>query len=447
MGKWEGLAFNPNLAPLNIPQTGLNSALTRSLSLSQLSQDPRQVLSIGSVAVQFKSLTLSIYRSLEETKPSFTMDQQGQPTAAQSRALNEIKRILSRQNADIPSAKALIQRAVGGNSACLEPLRNAVRQKHLSDKQKLDFLLAALPSADETMKRMFGENCFESNSEVYGQFWRITETRSYIRLLLDVTCYAADAEEYQVAVDNSRRVLEMNHGDNNGIRDRVPLFLLHINRPLEALNFCYSWLDPSHEGYDSDRYCPKGGYADLNRYSKESFDPDAPVSTPIQNLGHASLIFSAALACYLAFGDCKLSTSWLREGNKANPHFLDLVLSNPSKWPKSPDPSPRGLGSIPEASDYLFFSAPLWKKDEVREWVRNAADEVAKRECSARDCRKVESKRGEWKVCAGCRGSWYCGKECQEKDWKAGGHKKRCKREREIRELTEKMGKGVNWGK
>jgi hypothetical protein len=131
--------------------------------------------------------------------------------------LNEIKRILSRNNADISGAKALIQRAVGGNSACLEPLRNATRQKHLSDKQKLDFLLATLPSADDTMKRMFGPDCFESNSEVYGQFWRITDTRSYIRLLLDVTCYAADAGEYQVAVDNSRRVLEMNHGDNNGI--------------------------------------------------------------------------------------------------------------------------------------------------------------------------------------------------------------------------------------
>jgi len=166
----------------------------------------------------------------------------------------------------------------------------------------------------------------------------------------------------------------------------------------------------------------------------------------VQNLGHTSLIFTSALACFELFGRCTLSTSWLREGNKANNHVVDLLLAPVDTWPSGPNPSPRGLGSEPEAMDYVFFAKKLWEAEEPREWIRATADDIAKRECSARDCRKVELERGEYKVCAGCRATWYCGTECQATDWRIG-HKRRCKEERNIRELTEKMGKGMQWGK
>jgi hypothetical protein len=175
-------------------------------------------------------------------------------------------------------------------------------------------------------------------------------------------------------------------------------------------------------------------------------DPTQPLQIKVQNLGHASLIFTSALACFRIFGQCVLSTSWLREGNKANTHVVDMLLAPVESWPSGPNQSPRGLGSEPEAMDYVFFSKSLWEQAEPREWVRSQADEVAKRECNARDCRKVEAQRGEYKVCSGCRTSWYCGTECQANDWKLG-HKRRCKEERNIRELTEKLGKGMQWGK
>jgi len=184
----------------------------------------------------------------------------------------------------------------------------------------------------------------------------------------------------------------------------------------------------------------------MDRHQKEDFDSSKPLQVKVQNLGHASLIFTSALACFQMFGSCALATSWLREGNKANGHVVDVLLSPAETWPTGPNQSPRGLGSEPEAMDYIFFSRKLWEKEDVQEWVRNSADEVARRECSARDCRKVESRKGEYTVCAACKASWYCGTECQANDWKIG-HKRRCKEEKNIRELTEKMGQGMQWGK
>ena len=45
------------------------------------------------------------------------------------------------------------------------------------------------------------------------------------------------------------------------------------------------------------------------------------------------------------------------------------------------------------------------------------------------------------KVCAGCKVVWYCGPECQKKDWKEGGenkHKIQCPRIKEQREIEKK---------
>jgi len=136
----------------------------------------------------------------------------------------------------------------------------------------------------------------------------------------------------------------------------------------------------------------------------------------------------------------------LREAHNANPHVIPILLQPVSEWPDKTNSNPRGIGSEPEARDYVFFSRSLWEAKGV-EWVKEVQEEVQRKECARRECRKVEAHKGEYKVCAGCRASWYCGKECQEKDWKTGGHKRRCKEERNIRDLTEKMGKGMQWGK
>ncbi|TGZ81316.1 hypothetical protein EX30DRAFT_364003 [Ascodesmis nigricans] len=367
-----------------------------------------------------------------------------QPTASQLRAINEISRILNRSNPDLKTIDILLNRAVGGNIACLEPLRAALTKPNLPASTRLPIFLKALPLAETAIQRVYGTT-YRQNPAIHGHFWRLTESQGYIRLLLELVTVANDAKDYKVALSTAQTILEANHGDNNGIRDRIPLFLLHLNRPLEALNFCLSWLDTAHDGYDSLRYCPKGGFGDLKRYKKTDFDPTKPLQTAkVQNLGHASLIFSAALSAYRVFGDCTLSKSWLREAHNANSHVIPILVLPSSDWPKKTNQNPRGLGSEPEARDYVFFAGDLWE-GEPRQWVVDVAKEVERRECARRECRKVEPEKGRYKMCGGCHATWYCGQECQVADWKLGGHKRRCKEEKNIREITASLSRRV-WG-
>lgn len=199
---------------------------------------------------------------LQSSLPSSAADPDSSNlSAAQSRALNEIKRVMARKDPDMAAVGVQMPRAIANSPGAIEQVRQIGLKPHLSAAQKLAFVQLVIPESDKVMQQLYGDNCFMPENEAYGHFWRLQDTRGYIRLLLDAVNCAADAGDFQVAVDQSRRVLEMNHGDNNGIRDRVPLFLLHVGRPLESLNFCLSWLDTNHDGYDGERYCPKGGYA------------------------------------------------------------------------------------------------------------------------------------------------------------------------------------------
>merc|ERR1712098_370097 len=47
--------------------------------------------------------------------------------------------------------------------------------------------------------------------------------------------------------------------------------------------------------------------------------------------------------------------------------------------------------------------------------------------CSNKFCGKIEAQPREFQKCARCGVVYYCSKNCQKKDWKKGGHKKRCK--------------------
>jgi hypothetical protein len=46
-----------------------------------------------------------------------------------------------------------------------------------------------------------------------------------------------------------------------------------------------------------------------------------------------------------------------------------------------------------------------------------------KRECGV--CRAVEGEQGQLWLCSGCMAVRYCGKACQQKDWK--GHRAGCR--------------------
>ncbi len=82
-------------------------------------------------------------------------------------------------------------------------------------------------------------------------------------------------------------------------------------------------------------------------------------------------------------------------------------------------------------------------KDVVQEppWLLCLAEARRRlpRGCWNMGCRRLEgdSEAGEgegqeWSVCGGCRGAWYCCRECQAEHWSKGGHKRECKRLRMV---------------
>lgn len=69
----------------------------------------------------------------------------------------------------------------------------------------------------------------------------------------------------------------------------------------------------------------------------------------------------------------------------------------------------------------------VWNVPGVKEWLLENEEEIKKRACDAVGCGNVEEAVGILKACSGCRGWWYCGIECQTRDWKEGGHRRVCK--------------------
>lgn len=153
------------------------------------------------------------------------------------------------------------------------------------------------------------------------------------------------------------------------------------------------------------------------------------------------MIYNAALASFLVYGSCSFSLSWLKYAYMANKHILTLLVKDPSTYSKTPDMSPRMMGSMAQANDYVVYCGSSWKKSaEAREWLKDSAKEIAKKKCDGPGCEKIEERLGCFKACGGCKDEFYCGVECQKKDWTEGGHKKKCKSKREYAAMVKAMG-------
>lgn len=152
------------------------------------------------------------------------------------------------------------------------------------------------------------------------------------------------------------------------------------------------------------------------------------------------MTYNAAIASFLVYGACQYSLSWLRDGYLLNKHIATLILNDPSTYPTTPDFEPRMMGSSAEANDYIVFCGSMWKNSpEAREWLKSCAEEIAKKKCDGPGCEKIEGRLKEFKLCGGCKERYYCGVECQTKDWKEN-HKARCKKEREYAAAVRAMG-------
>ena len=84
-----------------------------------------------------------------------------------------------------------------------------------------------------------------------GQFWRILETRDYMRarLRLSNAIYTlaskvepSEAPLWEAVIYHEQEMLRLSDGDNLGMRKRFPFLLLEVNRDDDATCFVYFWM-------------------------------------------------------------------------------------------------------------------------------------------------------------------------------------------------------------
>ncbi|KAI5811554.1 hypothetical protein DFH27DRAFT_34260 [Peziza echinospora] len=401
-------------------------------------------------------------------------------TPQESAAQKEISTLLSRTTPTTPAsdfAKTLahVPAALGQNLGNIEPLCAFSRKftQSLTSPQKLLYRLAIEAAATPVLYAQHGGEgvlCDKAH-EKYGKLWQLDAgTRSYVRLLSDVTYYKAEMGDWQSAAEWGLRSMRADERDNCKLRDRVGAYLVLAGRFSEAAGFCWGWLvgdgmkgpGPGVER-EIDPSIPLPNFANLATTTPpqppatsppSTTEPPPPPPPQTPELDPHSLLFTLALSLFHLFPPTTTSphsppVSALLQADSLNPHTLRILLSPPSTHPTTQFIVPRATGSREEASDYVFFTRHAWQPGPVRAWLEGLMlDEgvMLGRKVCAGGCGRREARVGEWKACGGCQaaGKWYCGVACQKRDWVEGGHKAECKRrQRERKEMERMKGYGV----
>ncbi|KAI0773887.1 hypothetical protein C8Q74DRAFT_1199891 [Fomes fomentarius] len=296
-------------------------------------------------------------------------------------------------------------------------------------KAGLNLLEDAAARGRANLQRSLGPNCFDDDSEQIGYFWRILETRPYMRVLQAIVRLAFEVKDYSKSANTMIEMLRLCPGDNLGQRYWLGSVLLKAGRTAEAMSFAHVWLHlPRHVDWP-----PRGGCA---------FEP--PVNAPLSSefieskKKWGSLLYTAALASYKLWGDCQVARQYLRIAASANPYVLVKILANVDQ-PKSLNNLPRSPNGPEDAHDYLWLTQDLWMSSHVWNWVNNDAEAKSYilKTCARQGCNTREVRAAEFKRCGGCKEVVYCGQACQKEDWPA--HKKSCKEHQQHKEFLKRM--------
>ncbi|KAJ7761176.1 hypothetical protein DFH07DRAFT_957254 [Mycena maculata] len=99
----------------------------------------------------------------------------------------------------------------------------------------------------------------------------------------------------------------------------------------------------------------------------------------------------------------------------------------------------QGLNEILDENDPVITQSPVF--DAWRTFTESAAERQKMKQlfdsdeapsslvCDNTECSKVSEKSG-FKRCAGCKYTSYCSRDCQKRDWKEGGHREECHKNR-----------------
>lgn len=181
-------------------------------------------------------------------------------------------------------------------------------------------------------ERALGDEAF---TEEVGNFWGILETRPHMRALEGLASSLWVLGEREQALAHYRRLLELNPGDNQGVRYELAGCLLE-------------------EGLDEE-------LGEL----LEQYEEEAP----------AYWLYTRALWKFRMEGASKQATKELEEATGTNP-YVPLYLLGRKNFLVQGLPELIGLGDESEAVSYFARALPEWLKTPgAVEWLRENADE------------------------------------------------------------------------
>ena len=183
----------------------------------------------------------------------------------------------------------------------------------------------------EAGERALGRETFEEDK---GHFWGILETRPYMRARQGLAFCLWRLGERREAIDHYKQMLDLNPGDNQGIRHELAGCLLD-------------------EGLDEEL-----GEL-LERYEDDVF---------------AEWAYTRALWAFRKEGDTRKSTEVLEDAIETNP-YVPLYLLGHKSLPSTP-PDLMSLGDESEAVSYVAGALTQWlRTPSALEWLRGNVDQ------------------------------------------------------------------------
>lgn len=179
-------------------------------------------------------------------------------------------------------------------------------------------------------ERALGEEAFEEEA---GHFWGILETRPYMRAREGLAACLWELGEREEAIEHYREMLDLNPGDNQGIRYELAGWLLEEERD-EVLGEL------------------------LERYEEDA---------------SAFWVYTRALWRFRKEGDTEEATAALKEAIETNP-YVPLYLLGHKSLPGAL-PELIGFGDESEAVAYFARALTGWlRTPQALEWLRQNVD-------------------------------------------------------------------------
>ncbi len=194
-----------------------------------------------------------------------------------------------------------------------------------------------LCKAVEAGRRDLGEKIF---SEVKGHFWGYTKTRPFMRAMSDLSDCLVFMKKYDEAIAVAKEMLELNPGDNQGMRYNL-LTMYGLAK----------------------KYTEMENLLNQKEYKDDVF---------------AGWAYGRVLISYIKNGDCKLTETAIKEAMKVNkyiPEYFAFYEDIPKQMPSS-----YSMGSREEAMIYVMLNIGVWiqASQALKSLVSYAAKNLSK---------------------------------------------------------------------